>query len=95
MGEFDIKADEYVRIEIKQGKSIIKIGDIKIEELEKECKEKQDRIYELEDTIENMKEDCILDIDNFKWQLRNDNLYSQELETFIENYMRFYNKWGA
>lgn len=54
--------------------------------------EKQDKIDKLEATIENMKEDCILDIDNFKWQLRNDNLYSQELETFIENYMRYYNK---
>lgn len=64
----------------------------KIEELEKECKEKQDKIDELEATIANMKEDCILDIDNFKWQLRNDNLYSQELETFIENYVRYYNK---
>lgn len=64
----------------------------RIEELEEEVKERQDKIYELEDTIDDMKENSILDIDNFKWQLRNDNLYTRELEEFIDNYMRFYNK---
>lgn len=63
-----------------------------IECLEREIKEKQDKIYELEDTIDGIKENSILDIDNFKWQLRNDNLYTRELEEFIDNYMRFYNK---
>lgn len=64
----------------------------RIEELKREVEEKQDKIYELEDTIDDMKENSILDIDNFKWQLRNDHLYTKELEEFINNYMRFYNK---
>lgn len=63
-----------------------------IERLEREIKEKQDKIYELEDTIDAMKQSGIFDIENFKWQLRNDNLYTRELEEFIDNYMRFYNK---
>ena len=67
-----------------------------IERLEREIKEKQDKIYELEDTIDAMKQSGIFDIENFKWQLRNDNLYTRELEEFIDNYMRFYNKeWGV
>lgn len=64
----------------------------RIEELKREVEEKQDKIYKLEDTIDDMKENSILDIDNFKWQLRNDHLYTKELEEFINNYMRFYNK---
>ena len=63
-----------------------------IESLEKEIENKQDKIYELEDTIDAMKQSGIFDIENFKWQLRNDNLYTRELEEFIDNYMRFYNK---
>lgn len=63
-----------------------------IESLEKEIENKQDKIYELEDTIDTMKQSGIFDIENFKWQLRNDNLYTRELEEFIDNYMRFYNK---
>lgn len=63
-----------------------------IERLEREIKEKQDKIYELEDTIGTMKQNGIFNIENFKWQLRNDNLYTRELEEFIDNYMRFYNK---
>lgn len=67
-----------------------------IERLEREIKEKQDKIYELEDTIDAMKQNGIFNIENFKWQLRNDNLYTRELEEFIDNYMRFYNKeWGV
>lgn len=63
-----------------------------IERLEMEIEEKQDKIYELEDTIGTMKQNGIFNIENFKWQLRNDNLYTRELEEFIDNYMRFYNK---
>lgn len=63
-----------------------------IESLEKEIKNNQDKIYKLEDTIDAMKQSGIFDIENFKWQLRNDNLYTRELEEFIDNYMRFYNK---
>lgn len=63
-----------------------------IERLEMEIEEKQDKIYELEDNIDTMKQNGIFNIENFKWQLRNDNLYTRELEEFIDNYMRFYNK---
>ena len=63
-----------------------------IESLEKEIKNNQNKIYKLEDTIDAMKQSGIFDIENFKWQLRNDNLYTRELEEFIDNYMRFYNK---
>lgn len=63
-----------------------------LKEKDKEIEEKQDKIYELEDNIDTMKQNGIFNIENFKWQLRNDNLYTRELEEFIDNYMRFYNK---
>lgn len=34
----------------------------------------------------------IKDIENFKRELKRDNLYSKELEDFLENYMKYYNK---
>ena len=44
--------------------------------------------------INTIEENSILDVDNFIWKLKSDNLYTKELEEFIENYMKFYNKWG-
>jgi flagellar biosynthesis chaperone FliJ len=35
--------------------------------------------------------DIIKDVDHFKYRLQLDNLLTQELESFIENYLRFYN----
>lgn len=32
------------------------------------------------------------DIENLKRELKRDNLYSKELEDFLENYMKYYNK---
>lgn len=37
---------------------------------------------------------CIYDLDDFIFRLKADNLYSTELEKFIEDYKRFYNKGG-
>lgn len=34
----------------------------------------------------------IKDIDNLKRELRRDGLYSEKIEEFLENYMRYYNK---
>lgn len=42
--------------------------------------------------INTIEENSILDVDNFIWKLKSDNLYTKELEEFIENYMKFYNK---
>lgn len=35
---------------------------------------------------------CIYDLEYFIFRLKVDNLYSNELEKFIEDYMRFYNR---
>ena len=42
----------------------------------------------------NMDINSIYDLDDFIFRLKIDNLYSSELEKFIEDYMRFYNKKG-
>ena len=44
------------------------------------------------DELKDKEKIQIKDVQNFKRQLRKDGLYSDKLEEFIENYMRFYNK---
>lgn len=40
----------------------------------------------------NMDINSIYDLDDFIFRLKIENLYSTELEKFIEDYMRFYNR---
>lgn len=49
-------------------------------------------LAEIEDLIREQNEDMIKDIDNLKRELKRDGLYSDKLEEFLENYMRYYNK---
>ena len=47
-------------------------------------------LCDLEKSVE--KSNSIKDIDNLKRELKRDGLYSDKLEEFLENYMRYYNK---
>ena len=48
---------------------------------------------ELCDLGKNMKKsNSIKDVDNLKRELKRDGLYSNKLEEFLENYMKYYNK---
>lgn len=44
------------------------------------------------DKLEDKSNTTIKDIDNFKRELKRDGLYSEEMEEFLENYMKYYNK---
>ena len=44
------------------------------------------------DMLKNNSERSIKDIETLKRELKRDNLYSLEMEEFLDNYMRFYNK---
>lgn len=46
----------------------------------------------LESKIKENNEKVIKDIDNLKRELKRDGLYSDKIEEFLENYMRYYNK---
>ncbi len=46
----------------------------------------------LEMTLRENNRREIKDIDNFKRELKRDGLYSEKIEEFLENYMRYYNK---
>lgn len=47
---------------------------------------------ELEEQLENQEEcEHIKNLDNFIWKLKLENLYTNELEQFLENYMKFNN----
>ena len=47
-------------------------------------------LCDLEKKIENS--NSIKDIENLKRELKRDGLYSDKLEEFLENYMKYYNK---
>lgn len=46
----------------------------------------------LEEEIKHKEKKSIKDLDNFKIELRKNNLYTDEIENFIEQYMNYYNK---
>ena len=45
----------------------------------------------LDDLVDEDESKSIKDLDNFIWKLKVDNLYTPELEKFIEQYMKYYN----
>ena len=49
-------------------------------------------LAEIEDLIREQNNNMIKDIDNLKRELKRDGLYSDKLEDFLENYMKYYNK---
>lgn len=54
-----------------------------------EAKEKLDN---LEEEIKYKEKQSIKDINNFKIELKKARLYTDEMEVFIEQYMKYYNK---
>ncbi len=79
---------------------IIKEKDERIEELEEDLKDAQlenDELSEENDKLESQLEDQIGEegiksLENFIWKLKLDNLYTPELESFINDYyMRYHN----
>lgn len=79
---------------------IIKEKDERIEELEEDLKDAQlenDELSEENDKLESQLEDQIGEegiksLENFIWKLKLDNLYTTELESFINDYyMRYHN----
>lgn len=49
-------------------------------------------LAEIEDLIREQNQSMIKDINNLKRELKRDGLYSDKLEEFLENYMKYYNK---
>lgn len=52
----------------------------------------KEEINNIWDELLIQQNNSIRDIENFKRELKRDNLYSKELEDFLENYMKYYNK---
>lgn len=53
------------------------------------AKEELDNLW---DKLEEKSNTGIKDIENLKRELKRDGLYSDKLEDFLENYMKYYNK---
>lgn len=52
----------------------------------------KEEINNIWDELLIQQNNSIKDIENLKRELKRDNLYSKELEDFLENYMKYYNK---
>ncbi len=46
----------------------------------------------LEISLKEKEKNSIKDVQNLKRELKRDGLYSEKLEEFLENYMKYYNK---
>ena len=65
--------------------------------LASELVEKLDRHYdklnEIDEYIEeNINDQKLIDYESLVWELKKDNLYTDEVETWLDRYMKFYNK---
>lgn len=69
------------------------LNDIKFDLRETmwDLKDHLEDLNEIYKIIENQNTKTIKDIDNFKRELKRDNLYTEELENFINQYMIYYN----
>lgn len=63
-----------------------------IENIGLDISETKRTVEDLEIEIKEKSEKAIKDIDNLKRELKRDGLYSDKLEEFLENYMKYYNK---
>ena len=53
--------------------------------------ETKQTLENLEISLKEKEENSIKDIENLKRELKRDGLYSDKLEEFLENYMKYYN----
>lgn len=65
--------------------------------LASELVEKLDRHYdklnEIDEYIgENINDQNLIDYESLVWELKKDNLYTDEVESWLDRYMKFYNK---
>lgn len=51
----------------------------------------RETLENLEISLKEKEENSIKDIENLKRELKRDGLYSDKLEDFLENYMKYYN----
>ncbi len=71
---------------------LIKNKDNEIEKLENKIEQLEENIEELDEQLRELEiQNGIKDTDNFIWELKKNNLYTEELNTFINNYLKFYN----
>ncbi len=70
------------------------LGEIQdyIESAEWDLEYAKNELYHLWDKILSKDSKQIKDIDNFKRELKRDGLYTDKIENFLENYIRYYNK---
>lgn len=61
----------------------------KVENLEEAYTEMENKLYEYANNPEEL---GIKDIDNFRFRLKVENLYTEELENFIEYYLKYHNE---
>ena len=71
---------------------INKLADLynRLDDINWDISQVKTEICILEESIEN--NNTIKDINNLKRELKRDGLYSDKLEEFLENYMKYYNK---
>lgn len=76
---------EELEEKIKSLEDDVEYWQCEYDDMEEECNKLDEQLTELEYVAD------IRSLDNFIWKLKLDNLYTEELEEFICNYVKLYN----
>lgn len=76
---------EEVKREIMRGYDLLDM-------IEHYASESRNNLYELEHKLEKIEKSGIKDVEGFKRELNRTGLLTENLNEFIDNYMRFYNE---
>lgn len=77
--------EEKIRLKISEINNLIIEAEWSLQDATRMLNELENEMYE-------KNENSIIDINNLKRELKRDNLYTNELEDFFEQYMKYYNK---
>lgn len=68
---------------------LITLANELVEKLDKHY----DKLNEIDEYIgENINDQNLIDYESLVWELKKDNLYTDEVESWLDRYMKFYNK---
>jgi hypothetical protein len=77
---------------IKELEDMVEARDMALDNADDAYAELEDKLYQMEVEMDELKKNGIRDIDNFKNRLALDGMLTKELEREIDQYLRYYNE---
>ena len=77
---------------IKKLEDMVEARDMALDNADDAYSELEDKLYQMEVEMDELKKNGIRDIDNFKNRLALDGMLTKELEREIDQYLRYHNE---